>query len=101
NRAWGAVLTMFFAGLVLAEVTFTARAQNEPQHENDAEHRARTIQLSPVDPLPVLQAGDVLNLAPGRYVGPWEITEADVVIRGVGATLVNQGEGSTLVLAAP
>ncbi len=105
SRAWGAVLTMFFAGLVLAGVTFTARAQTEalaaPQQGNTAEQGARVMHLSPGDPLPPLQAGDVLNLAPGRYVGPWEISEADVVIRGAGATLVSQGEGSTLVLAAP
>lgn len=104
-RAWGAVLRTFLAGIVLAGVPFILRAQaealSEPQQVNGAEHRARTIQLNPGDPLPALQVGDVLNLTPGRYVGPWEIAIADVVIRGAGATLVSQGEGSTLVLAAP
>lgn len=104
-RAWGAVLRTFFAGIVLAGVPFILRAQaealSEPQQVNGAEHRARTIQLNPGDPLPALQVGDVLNLTPGRYVGPWEIAIADVVIRGAGATLISQGEGSTLVLAAP
>lgn len=62
---------------------------------------AEAVSLGPGDPLPRLEPGSVVTLAPGAYQGPWVVEAEDVRLLADGATLLGSGEGSTLVLAAP
>ena len=63
---------------------------------------AATLLLPAGEPLPPLQPGDVVELAPGVHQGPWEVATPHVTLRGMeGAVLDGGGEGSALVLSAP
>jgi nitrous oxidase accessory protein len=58
---------------------------------------ARTLTLTPGDPLPALQAGDTLQLQAGVHAGPWLIEVDDVHLQALpGAILDGGGEGSAL-----
>jgi len=63
---------------------------------------AATLVLNPGDPLPTLQPGDALVLAPGVHRGPWTIDTPGVrLVAEPGAVLDGGGSGSALLLAAP
>lgn len=63
---------------------------------------AAALMLHPGEPLPPLNPGDTVTLAPGVYQGPWEINVPGVRLVGSpGAVLDGGGSGSALVLAAP
>ncbi|WP_456414831.1 NosD domain-containing protein [Oceanithermus profundus] len=62
---------------------------------------AAALVLQPGDPLPPLQPGDTLRLAPGVHAGPWTIDVPGVrLVAEPGAVLDGGGAGSALVLAA-
>jgi nitrous oxidase accessory protein len=64
----------------------------------------RTVTAAPGDDLAAtvagLPAGSTLRLGPGRYAGPLTL-DRPLTLEGGGATLVGQGRGTVLTLAAP
>ncbi|GEM88904.1 NosD domain-containing protein [Oceanithermus desulfurans] len=62
---------------------------------------AAALLLQPGDPLPPLEPGDTLTLAPGVHAGPWTIEVPHVrLVAEPGAVLDGGGAGSALLLAA-